>query len=88
MAFIDQKTIEKQWDDLNYLEAPDLKIAREEYTQFEQILKDEGIKIHHLPQDEELTIDSIYCRDAALTTDRDYFVQYGQRRTQKRTGRQ
>ncbi len=69
-AFINQKNIDQQWDDLNYIEAPHLDIANQEYEQFEQILKNEGIKIHYLSQEKDVSMDSIYCRDAAIATDK------------------
>lgn len=66
-AFVDQATIGEQWQLLNFLQAPDLERAKQEYQQFETHLGDVGRQ--YLPQDPEVTIDSIYCRDASIATD-------------------
>lgn len=66
-AFVDQATIEQQWRRLNFLQAPDLERAKQEYQQFETHLGD--VERQYLPQDPEVTIDSIYCRDASIATD-------------------
>ena len=66
-AFVDQATIEQQWQRLNFLQAPDLERAKQEYQQFETHLGD--VERQYLPQDPEVTIDSIYCRDASIATD-------------------
>lgn len=68
-AFVDQTTIDQQWQSLNYLDRPILKNALEEYLDFENILKNQGIEIHQFNLNSAVQIDSIYCRDAAIATD-------------------
>jgi N-dimethylarginine dimethylaminohydrolase len=67
-AFISEDKITKEWSELNFLEKPDLKLAIEEYTKFEEFLKSSGATIHYLPEKNELSMDSIYCRDASIAT--------------------
>ncbi len=68
-AFISDPYIQSQWQALNFTTPPDLDRAISEYNTFESILKQYANTIHYLPPDETLTLDSIYCRDAALSTD-------------------
>ena len=68
-AFIDDATIDQEWEALHYTGRPDLQKAIAEYTAFEAIIKKTGAKIHHLPQDDTVSMDSMYCRDAAIATD-------------------
>jgi len=67
-AFISEEHIDQYWQSLNYLGKPDLHIAIEEYTLFEQILKDNGATVFYLPEEDRVNMDSIYCRDAAIAT--------------------
>lgn len=67
-AFISDTYIAQYWKDLNYLEAPQYEKAVAEYADFEKIFKDHGVKIYHLPKEDSVNIDSIYCRDAAIAT--------------------
>ena len=67
-AFISEEHISQYWQSLNYLGKPDLHIAIEEYTLFEQILKDNGATVFYLPEEDRVNMDSIYCRDAAIAT--------------------
>jgi len=67
-AFISEEHIDQYWQSLNYLGKPDLHIAIEEYTLFEQILKDNGANVFYLPKEDRVNMDSIYCRDAAIAT--------------------
>ena len=73
-AFINDAHISQHWEALNYLGKPDINIALEEYDAFEQILKDNGATILYLPQDDTVNMDSIYCRDAAIATDRGMII--------------
>ena len=68
-AFLNDATIDKQWKELNFLSKPDLTKARQEYSKFEALLKSNDTELHYFPQDESVSIDSIYCRDAAIATD-------------------
>ncbi len=67
-AFISESHISKYWKDLNYLEKPDISKSQDEYTDFESILRSFDITIYHLPEDDTVNMDSIYCRDAAIAT--------------------
>ncbi|HMQ61046.1 MAG TPA: arginine deiminase-related protein, partial [Flavilitoribacter sp.] len=68
-AFLRDARIDAEWEMLNYLGRPDLEKAVEEYAVFEQLLRDAGAEVHILPPGENLTMDSLYCRDAAIVTD-------------------
>ena len=69
-AFISDAHIDQYWQQLNYLGKPDINIATNEYKNFEAILQEHGATIYYLPQDETVNMDSIYCRDAAIATDK------------------
>ena len=69
-AFISDAHIEQYWQPLNYLGKPDINIATDEYKNFEAILQEHGATIYYLPQDETVNMVSIYCRDAAIATDK------------------
>jgi N-dimethylarginine dimethylaminohydrolase len=56
------------------LDKPDINKALKEYQSFESILKQQGAEIFHLPQDETVNMDSIYCRDAALATNKGMII--------------
>ena len=68
-AFIDDKTLGNEWKHLNFLGKPDFERAKKEYETFEGLLRTHGPEILHLPFDSSVNIDSIYCRDAAVSTD-------------------
>jgi len=67
-AFISDKHIDEYWKQLNYLNKPDINKAIDEYKHFESILQHQGAEIFHLPHDESVNMDSVYCRDAAIAT--------------------
>jgi N-dimethylarginine dimethylaminohydrolase len=69
-AFADQATIAKQWKELNFLSEPDFLIAQNEYHHFEKILRTNNTEIKHFEKDASVTMDSIYCRDASIATDK------------------
>jgi N-dimethylarginine dimethylaminohydrolase len=68
-AFVSQRLLNEQWEDLNYLSQPNFEKAKEEYKAFKEYLEEEGIVLHHFPFDNAVKIDSIYCRDASIATD-------------------
>lgn len=68
-AFVDEKQLASQWKELNFLSKPDLNKAEAEYAEFEKILTRQGATTLTLPVDSSVTMDSIYCRDAAIATD-------------------
>jgi N-dimethylarginine dimethylaminohydrolase len=68
-AFVDDQQISSQWKELNFLSKPDLVKAEKEYAVFEKLITQQGAETLYLPQDPTVTMDSIYCRDAAIATD-------------------
>ncbi|HEX9513904.1 MAG TPA: arginine deiminase family protein [Puia sp.] len=68
-AFLDEETMRQQWEALNFLDKPVLGNAMAEYEVFESLLAAGGTEIHTFPQDPRVSMDSIYCRDAAIATD-------------------
>jgi len=68
-AFVSKDQINEQWQELNYLDHPDLEMALQEYKLFERILNDAKIELKYFPKNEKVKIDSIYCRDASIVTD-------------------
>jgi N-dimethylarginine dimethylaminohydrolase len=68
-AFIDQSKVDSQWQALNFLGAPDFKQAQNENQQFKNLLRAGDVKIQHFEEDDSVTMDSLYCRDASIATD-------------------
>ena len=68
-AFVSDELLKEQWNDLNYLEQPSFNESKEEYHEFGKLLKASGASITHFPYNQQVTIDSIYCRDASIATD-------------------
>lgn len=73
-AFIDDAHVSKHWEALNYLGKPDIAKALEEYEAFEKILIEQGAELLYLPEDETVNMDSIYCRDAAIATNKGMII--------------
>ena len=73
-AFISDEHIEEHWAALNYLAKPDINIAATEYQNFESILKEQGAEIFYLPEDATVNMDSVYCRDAAIATNKGMII--------------
>ncbi|MEO5742312.1 MAG: arginine deiminase family protein [Vicinamibacterales bacterium] len=67
-AFVSDSVISSQWKQLNFSAAPDFSRAVDEYDEFLGIIADTGCEIVSLPQDSNLTLDSIYTRDAAVVS--------------------
>ena len=68
-AFVSDSYINKQWEQLNYLSRPDFDTSVKEYSFFEKFFIDNDVEVHHFPYNENVTIDSMYCRDASIITD-------------------
>jgi N-dimethylarginine dimethylaminohydrolase len=68
-AFISDEKISQEWKSLNFLSKPDFQQAKAEYQSFEDLLKKDSPEIKHFPPYNSVSIDSIYCRDAAIATD-------------------
>ncbi len=73
-AFISELHIEKYWKALNYLSKPAFSAAVEEYESFQSILKMNGAEIHLLPEDSSVNMDSVYCRDASVATNKGMII--------------
>ncbi len=65
-AFVSEEKISSQWKSLNYSGPPDLARALAEYDLFLEVLASSGTEILCLPREENLTLDSIYTRDASV----------------------
>ncbi len=68
-ALIDDKKLDAEWKTLNYLSRPRLAESKIEYAAFENLLRNHKASIKYFPKDEQLSLDSIYCRDASIATD-------------------
>lgn len=73
-AFVNDSHIENEWKHLNYTGKPDFDKAVAEYAAFESILKQHGATIYHLPKNDAVNMDSIYCRDAAIATNKGMII--------------
>lgn len=73
-AFISEAHINEHWQELNFLSKPDLNNSSEEFTAFEAVLKEQGTQLLYLPQDATVNMDSIYCRDAAIATNKGMII--------------
>lgn len=69
-AFVSDTVLDRDWKRLNYLSRPNLPKANEEYSIFESLISRSGVKVHHFPKSDEVSMDSIYCRDASIATDK------------------
>ena len=68
-AFFSAQAVLSQWEDLHYLAPPDLERSAADFDRFEGIIARTGTDIHYLPHAADVTMDSIYCRDASIATD-------------------
>ncbi len=68
-AFHSEELLENQWSELNYLSKPDFSLAMKEYEKFASIFKEHNVEVCHFPSNENVKMDSIYCRDASIATD-------------------
>ncbi len=73
-AFVDASTIRQQWQALNFLSEPDFQQAQNEYHHFEKLLRTTHPDIHHFEADASVTMDSLYCRDASIATDKGMII--------------
>jgi N-dimethylarginine dimethylaminohydrolase len=69
-GFVDEQTIAAQWRALNYTDAPSLSRAIDEHDRFVEILRSSGAEVHLLPRNDRTTLDSIYVRDASISSPR------------------
>ena len=68
-GFVSQTVVDDQWKALNYLDRPDYKTALAEYAAFVNILRQSGCTIRFFDRNDDVGMDSIYCRDACIVTD-------------------
>jgi N-dimethylarginine dimethylaminohydrolase len=73
-AFVSDEQLEQHWKDLNYLSKPDFDIANAEYGFFESVFTSAGAEVQYLPEDSSVNMDSIYCRDAAIATNKGMII--------------
>jgi N-dimethylarginine dimethylaminohydrolase len=73
-AFVSDEQVAQQWQALNFLSQPDFSDAVNEYNMFENILQQYADTIYYLPHDAGVTMDSIYCRDAAIATNKGMII--------------
>jgi N-dimethylarginine dimethylaminohydrolase len=67
-AFVSEDVIARQWTSLNFSGPPDFSRALAEYDAFLELLKGCGTDVVFLPRSENVTLDSIYTRDASLVS--------------------
>lgn len=65
-AFVDQRTIVAQWQQLRFSGPPDFARAIDEADRLVDVLQTAGAEVHFLPHDDRTTLDSIYVRDASI----------------------
>jgi len=68
-GFINQAYINQEWKSLNFLETPDFNQAIREFESLESLITDKEVELHFLPKSKEVSLDSVYCRDASIVTD-------------------
>jgi N-dimethylarginine dimethylaminohydrolase len=68
-ALVSDAQIDKEWAALNFTDRPNREKAIEDYNAFEAIIRNTGADVFYLPEDPSVTMDSMYCRDAAIATD-------------------
>ena len=73
-AFVNDENIQKQWSQLNYLDRPDFGQAMEQYHKLSEYIASMGSEVLQLPHDENCSLDSIYVRDAAISTDKGMII--------------
>ena len=69
-AFLNQRNINKQYLELNYLAAPNFNNAISDYEKFVDLLKSFDIEIHYLPKDNSTSLDSIYTHDPCVVSNK------------------
>ncbi len=69
-AFINQKKINKEFNTLNFTEAPDFNESLNEYDSFIKILDSFGIEKYFLEKNDSTSIDSIYTHDPLVITNK------------------
>ena len=65
-AFRNRDAIAREWRDLGFTAAPDLRRAVDEYAYFQELVSSTGAQVLTLPPDAGTGLDSIYARDASV----------------------
>ncbi|MTI10040.1 dimethylarginine dimethylaminohydrolase family protein [Curvivirga aplysinae] len=65
-AFKSQAQADAEWEDLRFHQNVDVNEAYNEYEAFKKIFTDANIQLDELPANDDLTLDAIYVRDAAI----------------------
>lgn len=73
-AFLSEEHIGQYWASLNYTGKPDFNLSIKEYEIFQSILKENGAEIFYLPEDATVNMDSVYCRDASVATNKGMII--------------
>lgn len=73
-AFINQRNINKQYLELNYLAAPNFSSAISDYEIFVDLLKSFDIEINYLPKDKSTSLDSIYTHDPCVVSNKGVII--------------
>ena len=68
-AFVSDILLDDQWKALNYLARPDYESSLNEYNEFQKYFEINNIEIAYFPLNQNVQLDSIYCRDASIATD-------------------
>ncbi len=67
-AYRNQVNVDHQYQQLNYCDVPDFKKSLADYDAFSGLLDSFDIEVHHLPEDESTSLDSIYTHDPCVVT--------------------
>ena len=67
-AFVSEQVLKEQWRAHNFLDQPHYKTTLLEYDFFRKILQKNGAALYDFPFNKNVSIDSIYCRDASIAT--------------------
>ena len=67
-AFVSDRKIDAEWQDLNYHSRPDLHQAKTEFSALEKLLVQNGAEVILMPEGPGLTLDALYTRDALVVT--------------------
>jgi N-dimethylarginine dimethylaminohydrolase len=73
-AYVNGGHIDQFWEKLHFVGKPDYQTAIREFEKFQSLLTMEGVEIHSMPQDPDVNMDSIYCRDASIATNKGMII--------------
>ncbi|GHF12111.1 amidinotransferase [Kordiimonas sediminis] len=73
-SFKDEARLDRDWEVLRFHSRPMLDEAIKEHAALRYQLRNQGVKLLSLPADEDLTLDSIYVRDALLVSPKGLIV--------------